>query len=337
MVTPELPSPGHPGTMAPTARQIESIRACGVDVDVLEVRGASKVKYLHRMGDLHSLAGSFDLIHAHYGFCGWLARSQRTRPVVVSFMGDDLLGTPDASGGVGAISRCVVRIDRWLAHRVDAVIVKSRAMARIVAPVIAHVIPNGVDLQAFRPLEMGDARVLLGFDLGKRYVLFPGRPEEPRKGFPLARDVVACAAGSLGERLDLCSLGGVTPDCVPLYMNACDAMVLTSFWEGSPNVVKEALACNLPVISVPVGDVGELLAGVEGCTVCPRDVPQLSRALTHVLRRSRRTNGRATIAEKRLDLPSVARRVVGVYRDVLSGNGRQQGRAAHQDSRTCVA
>jgi glycosyltransferase involved in cell wall biosynthesis len=318
MVTPELPSPDRPGTMAPTARQIESIRALGVEIEVLEVRGARRVKYLQRLGNLLAMADGVDLVHAHYGFCGWLARSQRARPVVVSFMGDDLLGTPDAAGRIGPLSRCAVRADCWLAHRVDAVIVKSREMARIIAPASASVIPNGVDLQAFRPMDLREARARLRLANARRYVLVPGRPEEPRKNFPLARDVVGWTAESISGPPELLALGGISPDLVPIYMNACDAMLLTSLWEGSPNVVKEAMACNLPVVSVPVGDVADLLAGVEGCTVCPRDVQQLARGLTQVLRRRRRTNGRIAVEQKGLDLPSVARKVMNVYRDVLS-------------------
>jgi glycosyltransferase involved in cell wall biosynthesis len=318
MVTPQLPRPGRPGTLAPTVRQIESIRALGLDVQVLEVRGVKRLKYLQRLPDLRALAASVDLIHAHFGYCGWLARSQRSRPVVVSFMGDDLLGTPDATGRISAFSRCVVQADRWLAQAVDAVIVKSADMARIVAPVEAHVIPNGVDLQVFRPIDRRAAKARLGLADDKRYVLFPGRPEEPRKAYPLAQAVVAETARRIGEPLELLPLGRVEADTVPLYMNACTAMVLTSYLEGSPNVVKEGMACNLPIVSVPVGDVSELLAGVNGCAICPRDAGALSEALANVLRRAEPTNGRAAVEQKKLDLTSIAREVIDVYVDVLA-------------------
>jgi glycosyltransferase involved in cell wall biosynthesis len=319
MVTPQLPRPGRPGTLAPTVRQIESIRSLGVDVQVLEVRGVKRLKYLQRLPDLRSLAASVDLVHAHFGYCGWLARSQRTTPVVVSFMGDDLLGTPDVTGRTSAFSRCVVQADRWLARVVDAVIVKSAAMARIVAPVKAHVIPNGVDLNTFRPIDKRAAKAQLGLAEHTRYVLFPGWPEEPRKAFPLAQAVVNETARLIGEPLELLPLRRVESDKVPLYMNACDVMVLTSYLEGSPNVVKEAMACNLPMVSVPVGDVSELLAGVDGCAVRPRDVGELSTALVTVLRRAAPTNGRTAVEKKKLDLMSVALKVVDVYGDVLAG------------------
>jgi glycosyltransferase involved in cell wall biosynthesis len=319
MVTPQLPRPGRPGTLAPTVRQIESIRALGIDVQVLEVRGVRRLKYLQRLPDLRSLAASVDLIHAHFGYCGWLARSQRSRPVVVSFMGDDLLGTPDMTGRTSAFSRCVVQADRWLARAVDAVIVKSAAMASVIAPVKAHVIPNGVDLNTFRPIDQRAAKAHLELADHKRYVLFPGWPEEPRKAFPLARAVVEETSRRLGEPLELLPLRRVEADAVPLYMNACDAMVLTSYLEGSPNVVKEAMACDLPIVSVPVGDVAELLTGVDASAICPRDVAALSAALANVLRRAERTNGRAAVEKKQLDLMSVALKVVDVYVDVLTG------------------
>ena len=318
MITTPLPTPTQPGTMAPVARQIESVRALGAQVKVLEIRGVKKLKYLKALVCLRSFATSVDLIHAHYGYCGWVARSQVSKPVVVSFMGDDLLGTPDVTGRVRPFSRWLVQADRWLARTVDAVIVKSAEMARVVVPVSAHIIPNGVDFRVFRPIDARAAKGLIGLADDKRYVLFPGRPEDPHKGFALAQAVVKEAARRANEPLELTPLRGMAHDKVPLHMNACDAMVLTSFWEGSPNVVKEAMACNLPIVSVPVGDVPELLADVDGCAVCPREVEPLVAALVKVLGRTQRTNGRVALERKGLDLPSVARKIMDVYVNVLT-------------------
>ncbi len=323
MVTPQLPTATHRGVMAPVARQIESIRAHGAEVTVLEIRGVKRLKYLQRLGDLHSMIPSVDLIHAHYGYCGWLARSQFRKPIVVSFMGSDLLGTPDASGRVSLISRVVVQADRWLARTVDAVIVKSPGMAQVLSPVNAHIVPNGVDLDAFRPMEPREARRRLGWPEGMRYVMFPGNPDNPRKGYPLARAAVKCAAPRVPVPVELVALSGIAPEHVPVYMNACDAMLLTSFLEGSPNVVKEALACNLPVVSVPVGDVSDLLAGVGGCALCPRDADALAGALVRVLREQHRTDGRIALQRKGLDLQSVAQKVISIYEAVLTPGVRQ--------------
>ena len=322
MVTSQLPTLVQPRTitMAPVVRQIESMRAVGIQVDVLEIIGIQKLKYFQRLPHLWACAPSVDLIHAHYGYCGWIARSQSSKPVVVSFMGDDLLGTPDAEGRIGLLSKLVVRVNRWLARTVDAVIVKSAEMAKVITPIKAYIVPNGVDLQTFRPMDSYESRALLGLTESKRYILFAGRPDDPRKGFSLARAAVRNASTCMAEPLELILLSGVAPDRVPLYMNACHALLMTSFWEGSPNVVKEAMACNLPVVSVPVGDVPELLAGVEGCAICPREAEVLAGALVNVLSGAPRTNGRVSLERKGLDLESVARKIMNVYEDVLTRN-----------------
>lgn len=318
VVTAPLPTADNPNTMAPLARQIESLQTLGVHVDVLEIKGTSKVKYLQALPALRARARFADVVHAHYGYCGWLARSQFSRPLIVSFMGDDLLGTPDRRGRIDPLSKFVVQIDRWFARTVDAVIVKSAEMAKVVEPVKAHIVPNGVDMESFRPMNSQQAQALLEWSPKKRYVLFPGNPNNPRKQFSLAEAVVMRASEQMNEPLELVPLTGVEPDKVPLYMNACEAMMMTSIIEGSPNVVKEAMACNLPVVSVPVGDVPELLDGVKGYSVCPRDVGILSEALVCTLTNGRQVDGRSALKRKGLDLENVARRLIEIYKSVLA-------------------
>jgi glycosyltransferase involved in cell wall biosynthesis len=317
MVTAPLPTASRPGTWAAVARQIDSIRSLGIEVDLLEIDGARGIKYLQALTHLNERSSDVDVIHAHYGYCGWVARLQRRKPVVVSFMGSDLLGVANASGRITASSRLIVEIDRRVARFVDAVIVKSRQMAEVLDPVVAHVIPNGVDLEAFQPIDRATARGTLGWQEGKPRVLFPGNPALPNKGFPLAQAAMSVAASALGEPFEIIPLTGIDPGQVPLYLNAADAMLLASYTEGSPNAVKEAMACNLPVIAVPVGDVPELLTGVESCAVCPRDPQILGSELARVLQAASRSNGRETIKARGLDLASVARRVAEVYDDVI--------------------
>ncbi len=320
VVAPPLPTISEPNTMPPLSRQIRSLQAQGLEIDVLEMRGLPKVKYLQLVPKFLLRAARADLIHAHYGFCGWLARLQIGKPVVISFMGDDILGTPDETGRLSFASRAVVEIDRWLARWVNAVIVKSAEMAEIVKPVTAHVVPNGVDLALFRPLDRTDAQQQLGWPTDKRYLLFPGNPDNPRKGFPLAQAAVQLAAQQSGQSFELVPLRNVLPDQVPLYMNACEAMLLTSQLEGSPNVVKEAMACNLPVVSVPVGDVATLLQGATGYSVQPRDPAKLAAALLHVLALDpAQIDGRAALQRHGLGLEQVAEQIITIYKQVLAG------------------
>jgi glycosyltransferase involved in cell wall biosynthesis len=320
MVCPKLPTADVPGSMAPTARQIDSLRDFGVETTTHDMQGIPKLKYLQAIPRIWQLSRSVDLVHAHFGYCGWLAQVAWRRPLVISFMGDDLLGTPiNERGDLERLSRVMVQANRRLAHRADAVIVKSREMAQVLAPTVATVIPNGVDLDIFRPLDRREAREVLDLPQDRKLVLFPGNPANPRKGYSLARAAVDLAAKQLGATVELVPLWGVAPDDVPRMMNACEVMLMTSLIEGSPNVVKEGMACNLPVVGVPVGDVHELLEDVSGCVPCQRNADEIAHHLVRLLTTTISCAGREAIVARQLDLPGVARRVRAIYDNVLAG------------------
>jgi len=317
MVTGQLPSLARPASGVFMARQFESLKRAGIKVKTVEITGPKVLKYPLSIRHLSKHLLSADLVHAHYGYSGWVARSQGRKPVVVSFMGSDLLGTQDTTGRPTLLSRLVVQINRAFARTVDAVIVKSAEMAKVVAPVKAHIIPNGVDLQTFQPMEPALARRELGWSEERHYVLFPASPNRTGKNYPLAQAAVMQATKRLPDPIELVALSGVPHERVPVYMNACDALLMTSFSEGSPNVVKEAMGCNLPVVSVPVGDVPELLSGIEGGAIRPWQAEALAEALVAVLKSKQRSAGRDTLLRKRLDLESVAMQIKGVYEKVL--------------------
>ncbi len=324
MICPELPSSEKPGSMAPGARQIQSIQQAGIDTEIVDMRGIPKLKYLQVIPKIRSAARRVDLIHAHFGYCGWLALlgrklARKRIPIVMSYMGDDLLGTPaDETGKLERGSLVVAKRNRSLAKSYDQVIVKSREMAEVVAPVNCHVVPNGVDLNVFFPMDPGVACQQTGLSPTVPKVLFPGNPDNPRKGFGLATAAVKVAQRQMGTEIQLVPLWGITPDDVPAYMNACTAMLMTSLIEGSPNVVKEALACNQCVIGVPVGDVHEILEGINGCHRTSRDPEEIGSALAEVLKKNQRSNGREMIGSRGLSLESVAQRILSIYELALS-------------------
>ncbi|MEM9643401.1 MAG: glycosyltransferase [Planctomycetota bacterium] len=320
MVCPELPSKSNPGSMAPAARQIESIRRLGIHTDIVDMRGIPKLKYALALRKIRSVAKRTDVIHAHFGFCGWLARIATigiSKPIVMSFMGDDLLGTPREDGTLERLSKVFVRWNLHLAKKMDQVIVKSQEMAEVINPTACTVVPNGVDLEKFRPIDSVRARQKVGLPKSGHLVLFPGNPDNPRKGHSLAKASVDRAAAVLGEPIDLIPLWNVDPWEVPYYMNACDLMLMTSFIEGSPNVVKEALACDVPVIGVDVGDVRQMLAGVQACSCCDRDPNLISREIVRTLQNHPPCDGREILIRRGLDLESVAERVHEIYKQAI--------------------
>jgi glycosyltransferase involved in cell wall biosynthesis len=294
-----------------------------VSVDVFAFRGSKNpVNYVSAWGRIWPRLDPdrYDVVHAQFGQSGLLALPRRV-PLVVTFRGCDLLGIiGDDNGRPTLRGRMLQRASRFVARRADAVILVSDHMrAHLNTPAPIHVIPSGLDLNLFRPHPKADARQQLGLDQSERIVLFVGWPSELRKRHALAQESVDLLSRRLPAKLVVA--WGVPHYQIPLYMSAADALVVTSMQEGSPNVVKEALACNLPVVSVAVGDVRERLKDVSGTEVCADDRAEtIAAALERVLRRGERIEGRAAVSQ--LDETLLTQRVIDIYRSVLPRRGR---------------
>jgi glycosyltransferase involved in cell wall biosynthesis len=317
-VTNMYPTAERPDWGAFVRSQVESIERQGVEVHVYVIEGwKSAWAYAGAMRELPGLARRWgaDLVHAHYGLSGAAAARVRV-PLVVSFCGDDLLGRPDAHGRITAKSRALVQVSRWAARRAEGVIVKSDEMRRRLNGVAGvEVIPNGVDLARFAPMPAVEARARLGWPDGGRVLLFAARPEEPRKNFALAQEVERRLKAQ-GRDVRLVAFAGRPQSDLVLAMNAADVLLLPSFHEGSPNVVKEAMAVDLPVVAAPVGDCRELLAGVSPGSVVAREPQAFAAAVAAVLDSGVRSNGREQVAP--LELSAVAHRVMTVYQRALN-------------------
>jgi teichuronic acid biosynthesis glycosyltransferase TuaC len=299
------------------ARQAEFLRREGVDVDLFPFRGARDPRnYLAAWKEVRSRVrrGGYDLVHAQFGQSG-ITALPKTVPLVVTYRGDDLEGIIGENGRYVPSGWILRSVSRAVARRADAAIVVSEHMKRhLPQSVPAHVIPSGIDLELFRPQPRDALRRALGLPLEDRLVLFVGNPALARKRFALARAAVDTLSHTGPTRL---IVGWeMQHRQIAELMNACDALVVTSMQEGSPNSVKEALACNLPVVSVPVGDVAQRLQGVAGCELCPDDrVETIAAALGRVLERRERIDGRSAV--KHLDELLLTRQLIGIYRSVL--------------------
>ncbi len=311
------PTEADPGFGSFVEAQMESLRPLGVDYDVVFINGReSRWNYWLGICEIHRRLRStrYDLVHAHFGLSGWVARLQFRLPVVVSFMGDDVLGQPRRDGGITLIGHFYQISSFILARLAAAAIVKSPEMRRQLRLARARVIPNGVDLELFRPMDQNEARRRLGIRPGKKLVLFPYDPNEQRKRYDLVEAAVARARRDLQE-IEILHARGVPQRQMPLYMNAADVFVLASLFEGSPNALKEAMAVNLPVITVDTGDAAELIGATEGCYLVARDAEVIAARIVKVCRRGGRTEGRTWIS--RLSMEKVAQQIVNVYAEVL--------------------
>jgi glycosyltransferase involved in cell wall biosynthesis len=299
------------------ARQAEFLRRAGVQVDLFPFRGSRRPgNYLAAWREVHRRLrhGSYDLVHAQFGQSGLTALPKRV-PLVVTFRGDDLEGIIGENGRYIPAGWLLRSLSRTVARRADAAIVVSAHMKQhLPRSVAAHVLPSGIDLDLFQPEPQDQARSRLGLPHDRRLVAFVGNPDLARKRYPLAQQAVEIVNRSIPTQL-LVGWGKPHHEIVAL-LNACDALVFTSMQEGSPNAVKEALACNLPVVSVAVGDVPLRLNGVKGCELCSDDRAEtIAAALERVLRRGGRSEGRAAVED--LNEQALTERLIGIYRSVL--------------------
>jgi teichuronic acid biosynthesis glycosyltransferase TuaC len=304
-------------------RQVDSLVRAGLRCDVLMIHG-HKSRLAYPLAALKLLWWSmrsssvYPVVHAHGGEVVPFARAYLRAPLVASYLGEDLNGTSNDRGARTRRYRLKSATLRQLSRLTALTITKSREMqTRLPGSVRRRntVIPNGVDRRTFAPIDRSAARESLGWDPSEFVVLFVANPAVARKRHRLAEEVTRQAGAQMKLRLHVGF--PVDPEIMPTVMSASDCLLLTSSAEGSPNVVKEALACNLPVVATRVGDVEELLAGVEPARVCSDDPRELADAVILCLEQGRRSNGRKMT--EHLDDEVIARRLIELYRGLVPG------------------
>lgn len=312
IVTGMYPTQDMPAFGTFVQEQVEALRKEGVEIDVFFVNGRKKkFNYLWAIFRLWAwlLTHRYDLIHAHYVFCGIIARTQFLYPIVLTHHGLEVF-----TGWQRFPSRIISRL-------VDKVILVSQEQKEKLGCTKAEIIPCGVDLDLFSPMPREEAQRRLNFPPSdKKLVLVVGDISRPEKRFDIVKSAVALAQ-ERDPMIELVPVVGKPHDMIPLYMNAGDVLLLVSDAEGSPVVIKEAMACNLPIVSTPVGDVAELIGDTDGCYLCSQDAVDVSEKLGLALSYSERTNGREKIAH--LEKGVIAKRVITLYQEVLSKKNRQ--------------
>ena len=286
--------------------QRNALQRCGVDCDWFLVRGKGIRGYLKQLHALKKKIASFrpDVVHAHYGLCGLLANLQRKVPVVTTYHGSDI-NDPK----VLRFSKMAMRLSTW------NIFVSKKTMDIAKPTKKFALVPCGVDLSELQLTSKIEARKKMHLKQHKHYVLFSGAFDNAVKNATLAKEAVA---GIEDANVELLELKGYSREEVSLMMCAADALLLTSINEGSPQVIKEALACGCPIVSVDVGDVQERIEGLEGCFVAhtwePKDLVKL---LCDALRFEGRTHGLNRVIDDGLDNKHVADRILKIYSRVI--------------------
>lgn len=292
------------GVLSPIIKnQTESLTNSGIEVYNYSVNKKGFFGYIKEIISLrkHQKIHQYDLIHAHFAFSGFLAGLSSRLPKVVSLMGGEayekLYWIP------------VIKIFAALSW--DVIIVKSKKMYDLLKINNADIIPNGVDLDKFKIIDKEEAKRKIKFDDNKQILFFS--PSRYEKNYDLANNAYRILDHS-DVRLNLIS--NISHDLIPYYLNAADVLLLTSLFEGSPNVIKEAMACNLPIVSVDVGDVKDIIGNTSGCYIAKNEPEDIASKLSHALLFNSKTNGR-DIIKRKLDQKISTKKIIELYSKIL--------------------
>lgn len=294
--------------------QVYSLCELGFEMEYFLIKGKGIRGYLYNLPELLSHINLFkpDIIHAHYGLSGLLAVLQRKVPVITSFHGSDI-----NNPRIRFYSMIAMKYSAW------SIFVSNKLAILIGAKEKYSIISCGVDLNLFYSMKKLEARKMLSFDMEEKLVLFSGAFSNKVKNYPLANNAI----NSLKEWeqpnqvLKLIELKDFSRCQVNLLFNACDIALLTSYSEGSPNFIKEAMACNCPVVATDVGDINELFGETDGCYLasfnCQDVAEKMKRAFSFADDYPEGTLGRKRINELGLELSNTARKLYEIYSSII--------------------
>lgn len=304
---------GNNGTDPISTRQGESLRKAGVDIYYYDITGKGISGYLKNLRPLRRYIkeAKIEIVHAHYSMSGFIASlSCSGKTVVTSLMGSDVLGT----------NHLLLFTVRFFSRFIwDITIVKTPEMQKKLGIRNTLVIPNGIDMEMFVPRDKQQSQLLLGWSPDEKHILFCSDPQRQEKNFKLAGQAIA-KAGEMyhSHALKVHFLSGIHSDEVAGYYSAADLLLVTSKHEGSSNTVKEAMACNCPVVSTDVGDTGLVIKGTSGCFITEADPQGIADAIIKVVSSGKRTDGRNRVAY--LSSDKTALQIADLYRGLLKKN-----------------
>jgi len=283
--------------------QANSIAALGHTIEYFGVNGSGIYGYLKTLSSLKNKIKQFkpDIIHAHYGLSGLLACLQRSVPVLVTYHGSDI-NVPSVRV-FSKIAMCLSAFNIFVSPKN---VVLAKAKKKYVLQ------PCGVDLQTIVSLEKTYARKQMNLSDSDKIIVFSGAFDNAVKNSALAKEAVSLIPG-----IRLIELKAYTKNEVNVLLNAADCMIMTSFTEGSPQVIKEAMASGCPIVSVDVGDVKEITSGIDGCYIAERTPEDIAEKLKLALNFNGKTQGRKRIIELGFENESIAKRLISIYENIL--------------------
>lgn len=287
--------------------QMDALRAMGHQMHLFAINRNGIMGYLSHLRPLRKAIREIqpDIVHAHYGLSGLLAGMQRMVPVVVTFHGSDIN------------EKKVLRFSK-IAHRLAAasIFVSDDTRQKVRIKPNMFTIPCGVDTHVFVPDQSKEQISFPVLRTDSVNILFSSRFSNPVKNYTLAKEACLLAETMLHKKINLIELSGYQRSEVCQLMNAADCLLLTSFTEGSPQFIKEGMACNRPIVSTNVGDVEQLFGPCAGHFLCRHDATDVADNIVKALQflhQHQSTEGRTQIHSLQLDAESIALKISQVY------------------------
>jgi glycosyltransferase involved in cell wall biosynthesis len=304
---------GKPGTVV--KNQADSLQASGISIDFFLVKGKGIFGYLRNVFPLinYIKQNPPDIIHSHYSMSAMVTTIALFflphHIHVVSLMGSDTQ--------LKRIFKSTLKLSNKLFWK--KTIVKSKQMLINTGIKNSTIIPNGVDIKKIENLEklMPDKKSIQNKSPNKKTVLFAADPNRASKNYQLAKQ----AMENINAKLKV--VYNKSHEEVLSEILQADILLLTSRWEGSPNIIKEAMACNCPVVATDVGDIHWLFGNEQGHYICdfdPQDVSVKIEQALNFSEKNDKTKGRSRIIELGLDATSIAEKLKHIYTEVFEKN-----------------
>lgn len=322
IITTEWPTHQKPNSVPFLEQHVRYLISHGVDVQVFYFSGKGNlINYFKAWLQIRktSFWQKADILHAHWGQSAFPAIFSK-KPLVITYHGSDLQGIVNQNNKYNLSGKVLVLFSKLISLKADRCIVVSNHLKHLLPKILKNIytIPVGINLQDFRPMDKISCRERLSLDPKKKYILFVSNPERNEKRFWLAQQAFEIYnQGNPDQDAELLVVNQINYKDMPLYLNAGDVLLISSLHEGSPTVVKEALACNLPIVSVNVGDVEDRIKHIDGCFICKNDHPSvIADALSSAIERNQRIIGRDFVLN--LDEKVLSQKVVNIYNELLN-------------------
>jgi teichuronic acid biosynthesis glycosyltransferase TuaC len=286
--------------------QAESLKLLGIEFEHFFISGKGLRGYFKSYLSLRRvLKNKYDLIHAHNGFCGFITNLQRKVPVITTYHGSDI-----------NVSRLRMISYFPLINSKKNILVSQSQVKKLLIKKNSLIIPCGVNLKIFHPYKKSPLQIRESSIATQTNILFSSSFSNRIKNYKLANESIRLLSP---EKINLIELKDKSREEVCSLLNNCNLLLLTSFSEGSPQIIKEAMACNCPIVSTDVGDIRYIIGNTEGCFLTTYNPADVAEKLSLALKFSRtrgRTSGLTRITDLGLTTENVAKQIFDVYCEV---------------------